>query len=166
LQAGVHFGVGEDFDWTEEGFVESQTQRCHGVDIDALGEPWLRSQKSAKLGFQSAGERFRECGEEDSGLGLGGSEVCGSVQGDHGFSCACGACDAGWAAVVVLDPLALAGVQENGPFFPALSRRWKLIPGFAGLIWRSKAVVFTAFCSSPFTRERLSVKESAMRNCI
>jgi hypothetical protein len=48
----------------------------------------------------------------------------------------------------------------------ALSRRWKFMPGFAGFIWRSKAVVLTAFCSSPFSRERLSVKESAMRNCM
>jgi hypothetical protein len=34
---------------------------------------------------------------------------------------------------------------------------WKLIPGLAGLIWRSKAVVFAAFCSSPESRDKLSV---------
>src|SRR6476469_6974210 len=48
----------------------------------------------------------------------------------------------------------------------ALSSLWKLIPGLAGFIWRSKAVVFTAFCSSPVSLARLSVKVSAMRNSI
>ena len=45
----------------------------------------------------------------------------------------------------------------------ALSSLWKLRPGLAGFIWRSKAVVFTSFCSSPVRRARLSVKVSAMR---
>jgi hypothetical protein len=88
------------------------------VDIYALGEPWLGSQEATQLRFQCAGERFRECGEENSGLGLGASKVCGTVQGDNGFPCACGACDAGGAVVVALDPFALAGVEEDGPFFP------------------------------------------------
>ena len=90
-----HVGMGGDFGWhtvegadgvvsrfhipvgdfrAEKGFVESQTQRGHGVDIDALGESWLGSQEAAELGFQSTGERFGECGEEDSGLGLGASK--------------------------------------------------------------------------------------------
>src|SRR2546426_1400449 len=46
----------------------------------------------------------------------------------------------------------------------ALASLWKLIPGFSGLSCRSKAVVLTAFCSSPVSRARLSVKVSAMRN--
>src|ERR1051325_7870286 len=46
----------------------------------------------------------------------------------------------------------------------ALSRRWNCIPGAAGSICKSKAVVFTAFCSSPVSRARLSVKVSAIRN--
>ena len=74
LQAGVHLGSREYFCRAEKGFVESQTQRGHGVDIDALGESWLGSQEAAELGFQSTGERFGECGEEDSGLGLGASK--------------------------------------------------------------------------------------------
>ena len=45
----------------------------------------------------------------------------------------------------------------------ALSSLWKLMPGLAGFICRSKAVVLTAFCSSPVSRARLSVKVSAMR---
>src|SRR6266542_7062078 len=38
------------------------------------------------------------------------------------------------------------------------------MPGSAGLSCRSKAVVLTAFCSSPVSRVRLSVNVSAMRN--
>src|SRR5436190_23319633 len=45
----------------------------------------------------------------------------------------------------------------------ARSSLWNFIPGLAGLSWRSKAVVFTAFCSSPVRRARLSVNVSAMR---
>src|SRR4051812_18122494 len=45
----------------------------------------------------------------------------------------------------------------------ALSSLWNCIPGLAGLIWRSKAVVLTSFCSSLVKRARLSVKVSAMR---
>ena len=52
------------------------------------------------------------------------------------------------------------------PFVLALSSLWNFILGWAGFICRSKAVVFTAFCSSPVRRTRLSVKVSAMRNCI
>src|SRR5438477_6340774 len=48
----------------------------------------------------------------------------------------------------------------------ALSSLWKLMPGLAGLSCRSKAVVLTAFCSSPASRARLSVNVSAMRNSI
>src|SRR6202047_3856226 len=48
----------------------------------------------------------------------------------------------------------------------ALSSLWKLMPGLAGLSCKSKAVVLTAFCSSPVNRARLSVKVSAMRNSI
>jgi hypothetical protein len=40
------------------------------------------------------------------------------------------------------------------------------MPGAVGFTCRSKAVVFTAFCSSPVSRARLSVKVSAMRNSI
>src|SRR5262245_4188750 len=47
-----------------------------------------------------------------------------------------------------------------------LSSLWKLMPGFAGLSCRSKAVVLTAFCSSPVSRAKLSVKVSAMRKSI
>src|SRR5438105_367712 len=46
------------------------------------------------------------------------------------------------------------------------SSLWKLRLGLVGLICRSKAVVFTAFCSSPVSRERLSVKVSAIRKSI
>ena len=48
----------------------------------------------------------------------------------------------------------------------ALSSLWKLIPGGAGLSCKSNAVVLTAFCSSPVSRVRLSVKVSAMRKFI
>src|SRR5450759_1411174 len=48
----------------------------------------------------------------------------------------------------------------------ALSSLWKLMPGLAGLSCRSKAVVLTAFCSSPVNRARLSVKVSAIRNSV
>ena len=48
----------------------------------------------------------------------------------------------------------------------ALSSLWKLIPAPDGSIWRSMAVVFTAFCSSPVRRARLSVKVSEMRKFI
>src|SRR5271169_1495012 len=48
----------------------------------------------------------------------------------------------------------------------ALSSLWKLIPGLAGLTCKSNAVVLTAFCSSPVSRARLSVKVSAIRNSI
>lgn len=37
-----------------------------------------------------------------------------------------------------------------------LSILWKLIPGLAGFTCRSKAVVFTSFCSSPVSRARLA----------
>ena len=40
------------------------------------------------------------------------------------------------------------------------------MPGLAGLSCRSNADVLTAFCSSPVSRARLSVKVSAMRNSI
>ena len=43
---------------------------------------------------------------------------------------------------------------------------WNRIPGRAGSNWISKAVVFAAFCSSPASLARLSVKVSAMRNSI
>src|SRR5277367_5831955 len=46
----------------------------------------------------------------------------------------------------------------------ALSSLWRLMPGLAGLSCKSNAVVFTAFCSSPVRRARLSVNVSAMRN--
>ena len=39
-------------------------------------------------------------------------------------------------------------------------------PGCAGFICRSNAAVLTAFCSSPVSLAKLSVKVSAMRNCI
>src|SRR4029453_11278102 len=45
-----------------------------------------------------------------------------------------------------------------------LSSLWKLMPGLAGLSWRSNAVVLTAFCSSPVRRARLPVNVSAIRN--
>src|ERR1700730_3858548 len=48
----------------------------------------------------------------------------------------------------------------------ALSSLWKLMPGLAGLSCRSNAVVLTAFCSSPVSRARLSVKVSAIRSSI
>lgn len=48
----------------------------------------------------------------------------------------------------------------------ALSSLWKFIPGFAEFIWRSNAVILTAFCSSPVKRARLSVNVSAIRNSI
>ena len=48
----------------------------------------------------------------------------------------------------------------------ALSSLWKLRPGLAGVICRSNAVVLTAFCSSPFSRARLSVNVSAMRKAV
>ena len=38
---------------------------------------------------------------------------------------------------------------DQNPLSLAFASLWKLIPGLAGLIWRSKAVVFAAFCSSP-----------------
>ena len=37
------------------------------------------------------------------------------------------------------------------------------MPGLAGLSCKSNAVVLMAFCSSPVSRARLSVKVSAMR---
>src|SRR6266540_1506852 len=46
------------------------------------------------------------------------------------------------------------------------SRRWNWSEGVAGFNWRSKAVVLTAFCSSPERRASESVKVSAMRNSI
>ena len=48
----------------------------------------------------------------------------------------------------------------------ARSSLWKLQARAAGSTWRSKAVVLTAFCSSPVSRARLSVNVSAIRNCI
>src|SRR4051794_22332203 len=48
----------------------------------------------------------------------------------------------------------------------AWSSLWKLSPEPAGFICKSKAVVFTAFCSSPVSRARLSTNESAIRNSI
>ena len=48
----------------------------------------------------------------------------------------------------------------------ARSTRWNCSPGCAGLSCRSNAVVFAARCSSPFSRARLSVNVSAMRNCM
>src|SRR6478672_7376818 len=48
----------------------------------------------------------------------------------------------------------------------ARSNLWSFIPGLAGLSWRSKAVVLTAFCSSPVRRARLSVNVSAMRKAM
>ena len=45
----------------------------------------------------------------------------------------------------------------------ARSSRWNCNPGRDGSIWRSKAVVLAAFCSSPFSLARLSLKVSAMR---
>src|SRR5438093_9548506 len=45
-----------------------------------------------------------------------------------------------------------------------LSSLWNCRPGWAGFSWRSKAVVLTAFCSSPVSRDRLSVNVSAIRN--
>jgi len=50
--------------------------------------------------------------------------------------------------------------------FLALSSLCRLIPGLTGSSCRSKAVVFTAFCSSPVSLARLSVKVSAMRKFI
>ena len=47
-----------------------------------------------------------------------------------------------------------------------LSSLWNCMPGLAGFICRSKAVVITAFCSSPVSLARLSVKVSAMRKLI
>src|SRR6266542_2066575 len=48
----------------------------------------------------------------------------------------------------------------------ALPSLWKLIAGLAGSSCRSRAVVLTAFCSSPVSRARLPVKVSVMRNSI
>src|SRR5208282_677978 len=48
----------------------------------------------------------------------------------------------------------------------AFSNLWKLIPGLTGFACRSKTVVFTAFCSSPVRRARLSVRVSAIRKSI
>ena len=38
----------------------------------------------------------------------------------------------------------------------ALSSLWKLMPGLAGLICKSNAVVLTAFCSSPVSGQAVS----------
>ena len=55
--------------------------------------------------------------------------------------------------------------EDRGP-----RRRWStwcsFKPGCAGFTCRSNAAVLTAFCSSPVSLTRLSVKVSAMRNCI
>jgi hypothetical protein len=54
--------------------------------------------------------------------------------------------------------------KPGGGFYCSLTLR-----GGDGLVvdsWRSKAVVLTAFCSSPVRRARLSVKDSAMRKFI
>ena len=48
----------------------------------------------------------------------------------------------------------------------AFSSLCKLRPGPAASTYKSKAVVLTAFCSSPVRRARLSVKVSAMRKSI
>lgn len=48
----------------------------------------------------------------------------------------------------------------------ALSSLCRESPGEAGFIWRSKAVVLTAFCSSPVSRARESVKVEARRRVI
>src|SRR5690349_24932549 len=45
----------------------------------------------------------------------------------------------------------------------ARSSLWNESPGAVGFTCRSKAVVLTAFCSSPVSRARLSVNVSAMR---
>src|SRR5713101_5004422 len=56
---------------------------------------------------------------------------------------------------------------DQKPLSLAFASLWKLIPGLAaGLIWRSNAVVLTAFCSSPVSRARLSVKVSAILKSI
>src|SRR5437879_4770403 len=51
--------------------------------------------------------------------------------------------------------------QNRGSF--GLSSLWNCRLGCAGFIWRSKAAVLTAFCSSPVSLARLSVNVSAMR---
>ena len=60
--------------------------------------------------------------------------------------------------------LDLAGPGHADTGGRGLSSLWKLMPGLAGLSLRSKALVLTAFCSSPVNRTRLSVNVSAIRN--
>ncbi len=54
--------------------------------------------------------------------------------------------------------------QKPGSF--TRSSRWKEWPWPDGSICRSKAVVFTAFCSGVVSRASAAVKLSAMRKCI
>ena len=54
--------------------------------------------------------------------------------------------------------------QKFGSF--ARSSLWNCIPGLAGFICRSNAVVFAAVCSLPVSLARLSVNVSAIRNSI
>lgn len=44
------------------------------------------------------------------------------------------------------------------------SIRWKRKPGAAGSAYRSKAVIFAAFCFGACKRSRAAVKVSAMRS--
>ena len=53
---------------------------------------------------------------------------------------------------------------DQKPLSFAPSTRCSFSPGRAGSICRSNAAVLTAFCSSPVSFPRLSVKVSAMRN--
>ena len=48
----------------------------------------------------------------------------------------------------------------------ARSSLWNCMPAFTGSSCKSKAVIFTAFCSSPVSFERLPVNVSEMRNSI
>jgi len=99
-------------------FVEAAADGVEGMDFEAFGEARLIVNERAEFVAESVGEDFGECGEKDSGIGLGTGEEDGAMERDDSFAGAGGTGDAGRAVVIAFDEGALGGVEEDGPLVP------------------------------------------------
>ena len=68
--------------------------------------------------MERVGQGVGKGGQEDAGLGVGTGQKDSAVQGDDGFAGARRTGDACGTVILLLDPLALLGVEKDGSLFP------------------------------------------------
>lgn len=97
---------------------QSAADSIDGVDFQPLGESWLGADQASELGAQRACERLGEGRQEDATLRMSAREKDRAMQRDDGLPGAGRPADARRAVELALDPLALCGMEEDGPLVP------------------------------------------------